>query len=116
MIYLASPYSDPDPRVVKQRFTQVERCTANLMQQGVAVFSPIVHCHALARRYDLPTDAAYWTAYNTDFMIAAEAIFVLCIPGWKASIGVSQEIEWCLDNGKSITFVSVKGIPVDEKV
>ncbi|MCP5014648.1 MAG: DUF1937 family protein, partial [Ketobacter sp.] len=48
MIYLAQPYTDPNPDVREHRFNLGERYTAELLQNGQWVYSPIVHCHELA--------------------------------------------------------------------
>lgn len=93
MIYLASPYSDPDPFMVKTRFLLAQQCTAELLKQGIFVYSPIVHCHELAWAYNLPGDFAFWKAYNFDMLRRADMITVLKITGWDKSVGVSQELE-----------------------
>lgn len=92
MIYLASPYSHKDPAVVKARFLAVEKVSALLMLRDYAIFSPIMHCHVMATKYEMPTDAKYWQNYNTAFIRKADAMFVLTIDGWEESLGVTQEI------------------------
>jgi Domain of unknown function (DUF1937). len=47
MIYLASPYSHPDPLVREARFDAACRAMADLVHAGQIVFSPIVHGHPL---------------------------------------------------------------------
>jgi hypothetical protein len=59
MVYLASPYSHPDPAVREQRFHAACRATAALLRAGCVVFSPIVHSHALVA-HGVPTDWAFW--------------------------------------------------------
>lgn len=50
MIYLASPYSHPDPAVEELRFEAACEAACKLMQQGHHVFSPIAHTHPVGRR------------------------------------------------------------------
>ena len=45
MIYLASPYSHPDPSVREQRFQNACRIAAELMRSGRIVYSPVAHSH-----------------------------------------------------------------------
>ena len=116
MIYLASPYSDPDPHTRVQRYYSVMECVKNLVKQNIIVFSPILHNHELASKCNLPKDAKYWQTHNENFMSIAEEIFVLASNGWKTSLGVQVEIKWALDNGKRLTIIGVKGIPAGEKV
>ena len=42
MIYLASPYSDPDPAVRQSRFEAACKATAEMLRAGLIVFSPVM--------------------------------------------------------------------------
>jgi len=57
------------------------------------VYSPIVHCHQLAKLFDLPFDANFWHNYNFAMLERAGDFALLKLPGWNASIGVADEIE-----------------------
>ena len=103
-IYLASPYSDPSPAVREERFFATERATAWLLRERIWVYSPIVHCHALALRYGLPTDAGFWQEYNFAMLRGAAALWLLKLSGWENSIGMRSEI----------AFAGREGIPVQE--
>lgn len=109
MIYLASPYSHRDPLIVKTRFLLVEQCTAALITQGHLVWSPIVHCHELAAKYSLPTDAEFWKAYNFDFIRRSDGLFVLNIEGWMESKGVHMELKLADTIGLPVKWVSPEG-------
>ena len=69
-----------------------------MLQSGLAVYSPIVHCHELAKIADLPREAAFWMKYNFTMLAAAEILGVLMLPGWKESVGVTAEISKARDN------------------
>lgn len=94
MIYLASPYSSSEPGLAAHRFHMTEYYVAKYMQQNFAIFSPIVHCHALAENYNLPTDAQYWWGYNKAFLEKADELWVLRLLGWEESKGVRVETAW----------------------
>lgn len=91
MIYLASPYSHPDPLVMKTRFLLAQQATAAMIFEGKFVYSPIVHCHELAQAYQLPKDFDFWRRYNIDMLRRADAFRILKIPGWDESKGVCPE-------------------------
>jgi Domain of unknown function (DUF1937) len=91
-IYLASPYSDPDPAVRHQRYLEALDATAWLLKKSIWVYSPIVHCHNLARTYNLPTDVALWGTYNKVMLKVARQLWVLVNKATKGSVGVRQEI------------------------
>ena len=65
MIYLASPYSHPDPAVRERRFRAACSAAAFLLQAGHAVFSPIAHGHVLAE-HGLPTDWSFWQRFDRE--------------------------------------------------
>ena len=94
MIFLSSPYSDPDPDVRQQRFVAACHAAANLMLAGEVVYSPIVHGHAMAEVADVDAmDHAMWMAQCLPILTRADAVAVLMLDGWRESSGVRQEID-----------------------
>lgn len=76
---------------MKTRFLLAEQATAALLVKGLFTYSPIVHCHELAQKYDLPKDFGYWQRYNFDMLRRCDIFAVLSIPGWQESKGVTAE-------------------------
>lgn len=91
MIYLASPYSDPDSAVMEQRFDAVCRKAGELMQAGHVIYSPIVHCHPIAVRVDLPREWTFWERFDREMLRNAREVWILKLPGWETSRGVQAE-------------------------
>ena len=85
-VYLASQYSHPNPEVREARFKAAEAATVHLLKKRIWTYSPIVHCHALAKEYKLPGDFAFWQDYNVTMLAAARELIVLYILGWDESI------------------------------
>jgi hypothetical protein len=104
-VYLASPYSHPDPAVREARFDAVARNVAALMRSGVHLYSPITHTHPIAIRGDLPTDWSYWEGYDRVMIAAASELWVLMIDGWGESRGVAAEIAIAVAMHKPVRFV-----------
>ena len=92
MIYLAGPYSHEDPKVREQRFEALTKKAAELMIDGLVIFSPITHGHAIADRHDLPLDFQWWQNQCLDILSRATSMVVLRLPGYDESKGVSAEI------------------------
>lgn len=91
-VYLASPYTHEDERVMELRYNQVVKAAGILVNRGCFVFSPIVHCHPIAKACSLPTDYLFWEEYNTSFLhYWTELFYILCLPGWKGSTGLTGE-------------------------
>ena len=92
LIYLASPYTHNIPEVEDARYGLAVRAVMEFVMVGCCVISPIVHCHPVRKRHNLPGDAKFWKAYCYTLLKKCDAMRVLCIPGWFSSDGISQEI------------------------
>ena len=92
MIYLASPYSHPDPEVRKDRFMAAASFTSDALSKGFLVFSPIAYGHPLAEMFSLPTDALAWESFNAEICSRCSAMWLLQLEGWKESRGVEVEL------------------------
>jgi hypothetical protein len=103
--YLASPYSHKDPVVVTDRFYKTQQATVWLLGQKIWTYSPIVHCHELAQKFKLPTDAKYWGDYNHSMIEQLSGVIVLLLPNWQESKGVAAEVKHALQLGKPIREV-----------
>ncbi len=92
MIYIASPYTDPDPEVTQRRYEAVLRYCVHLVQIERVPYSPVVHFHQMAKHFDLPKDRPYWKKVNATMLRRASHLDVLCLPEWEASTGLREEI------------------------
>lgn len=111
MLYLASPYSHPDPKIKELRYKQACEASAYLLCKGHFVISPIVHGHPLVQ-YNVPGDWGFWQEYGTHLLEIAEAMMVLTLDGWKESIGVQAEIKIAEKLKKQISYLSYSEIKV----
>lgn len=105
MIYLASPYTHPDPHVRQERFFAVEEYTARCILDGQHIFSPIVYAHEMAIKYSIPFTAEYWSEFNLDMILASRGMRVLQLRGWRESLGVANEIKLAKDIALPLEFV-----------
>ncbi|MBX3399531.1 MAG: DUF1937 family protein [Gemmataceae bacterium] len=104
MIYLASPYSHPDPAVREERFRAACRATAALLRAGEVVFSPIVHSHPLVE-FELPTAWSFWERIDRAHLKRCDEVAVLMLDGWRESVGVREEIGIARALGKPVRFL-----------
>lgn len=93
LVYLACPYTHPDPAVREARFRAATRAAATLAAAGVHVFSPITHTHPILLAGDLPHGWEYWEAYDRAVLDACRSLVVLKLEGWDQSAGVQAEVE-----------------------
>lgn len=108
LVYLASPYSDPDPSVMEARFEAVCREAALMMAAGEHVYSPIAHTHPIAVRGDLPKDWTFWQDFDRAVIGRCTELRVLRLPGWDASRGVAAEVALAEGMGVAVTYVDVR--------
>jgi len=104
MIYLASPYSDPDPGLRNFRYHAACATIAYLLREGRFAFSPIVHSHPLTE-YGLPGQWEFWETYDRWHLAHCRELWVLQLQGWERSLGVQREIEIARHFGKPIRLL-----------
>lgn len=105
-MYLGTPYSHPEPMTREIRYLQAADALNTLLQNKIWTYSPIVHCHELAKLFSLPKDAAFWLEYNITMLRGSAGLFVLKLEGWAQSIGLKGEIAYAAEQGKTITYLS----------
>ena len=91
--YLASPYSDPNPRVMEDRYVRACDALNWLISRRIWTYSPVVQCHQLAVRFDLPRQIDFWKSYDRAMLVPAHTLFVLEIDGWTVSRGIEYEVK-----------------------
>lgn len=97
-IYLASPYTHRSELIRHQRYLQVAEVCAAFLRDNITVYSPIVHCHELAKRHSLPTKFDFWMSHNYEMLKPAAQLMVLELEGWRDSKGLRGEIQFALDH------------------
>ena len=103
LIYLASPYGhDKPPELRQQRYEQAQKAEARMMNDGMMVYSPIVHRHPGAVLGLYPTGWEYWQHFDELILSRCDDLCVLRIEGWEESGGVKAEIEIAMRLGLRI--------------
>ena len=104
-VYLATPYSDPDPAVMTMRFKVAAAVSAEMMRAGVTVFCPIVHGHPMAEAGSLPRDWRFWEEYDRKCLSVSARLAVLRQEGWDRSEGVAREMRIAEETGMPIEYI-----------
>ena len=108
MIYIASPYTHKNKKVMQQRYEEVVALCAYLAKEGHSVYSPIAHWHLIAEKYDLPKDDAWWRILDEDMIIVAKQLWVLMLEGWRTSRGVKREILFAKNNTIRVKYIQIR--------
>ena len=104
-IYLSLPYSGNE----EESFKAANKFTAELMNRGYIVFSPISMSHPVATQCELPGGWEFWRKLDTAFIEWCEELHVLCLDGWENSTGVTAEIGIAEGLGKTIVYWNMDG-------
>ena len=105
LTYLAVPYSNDDPSIRTHRFEMVSRVAAWLMKHGHIVYSPISHCHPIAK-YGLSGGWSFWQHYDLPFLQYARLFVVLPLEGWHSSVGIRSETQEAMRLEIPIMYIS----------
>jgi hypothetical protein len=93
LVYLASPYSHPDPAVMESRYLEAVKAAHYLMSQGHVVFSPIAHNHILVKMFGLPVGWEYWEKFDSVYLRMSSQLIILTLDGWMESKGIKGELK-----------------------
>lgn len=112
MIYLATPYSHPDPQVRHERFFAAVTEAAERTARGVLCYSPIAHSHHIAQLlsvipHDLEADPGSfdaWRNHSLDMLRRCDSMEVVMMDGWRESIGIAGEIQYAEANGIIVEY------------
>lgn len=94
LIYLAGPYTHTDPLVRERRYHLLLKAEALLIREGHAVISPINMCHELGKIYRFHYGYEFWQRRDRLLLSKCDEVIVLTEPGYKESVGVTDEIHW----------------------
>lgn len=105
LIYLASPYSHPDPMVRRKRFRIANQIAGRLLSAGHFVFSPISMSHAIAEDAGVPGTWEYWKSFDTAMLARCQKVVVISMDGLAESVGVAAEIAIAENLGIPVEYI-----------
>lgn len=109
IIYLASPYSHIDPKIMEWRYGAVCRAAAYFIDAGHLIYSPIAHSHAIAVVGGLNGNFEFWSRFDYDMITRVKAMWILGIDGWERSHGVTAELDHCEKIEKPVILIRPVG-------
>lgn len=108
MIYLASPYSDPDPTVRLRRAFQAQDFVLQNLRKSIYLYSPIMYYHGISVLFKLPSEFEFWRGTNEDALANSDALWVLKLEGWERSRGIQHELAFAAANDIPIEHVEFR--------
>lgn len=112
LIYLASPYTDPNPDIMTERLQTITTITKNLIKHAgrtskvknrkeYTYFSPVVYSSMLSEI----TPPTGWYNHMLLFLDKSDLLMVVKMDGWQESKGVQLELAYALGKGIPITYL-----------
>lgn len=106
-IYLGSPFTHEDPKVMEERYKEALQAAAWLMKKGKTVYAAIPFSYHLSIEGGIGLGWNEWKLQDKTALICSYQLFVLQLDGWQESVGLNEEIEWAQSLGMPISFMSV---------
>lgn len=108
--YLASPYTHVDPAIMDRRYEISCHATCWFLVWRIWIYSPIVHCHEIAKKWELPRTWDFWRDYNDAMLAPAKRLMILAIDGWQDSAGVNHEAWFAKQHNIPIEFIRPRSL------
>lgn len=94
-IYLACPYSHPEPAIQQERLEKVSRVAGLLIQKDFLVYSPVSHGVNIAKHCAMNGDYKTWQNHCLSMLRRSKYAIALLLKGYEESIGMNDELSWC---------------------
>ena len=116
MIYVCSLYSNgigslplPEQKLLLQkRVDYTMKRVYHMLMEGGYPYSPIIHCHDMSFKYDLPKDYDFWQNIDRNAIEHCSEVYVLKMEdefgNWRDSKGISDEVSFAESIGKKVTY------------
>lgn len=101
LIYLASPYSDPNSEVKTKRWRDIVEIATDIVRLNYHVFCPIAHSREVGLLLDTHS-FAYWENIDKHFIRLSTCVVVAKLDGWVTSPGVTEEMRYAQAMGKPV--------------
>ncbi len=117
MNYICSLYSNgvgdltevERSNIIQQRVNYTMRKVYELLVSGEYPYSPILHCHELSNRFELPKECHFWKDIDRNAIKHCSKVIVLKMEdiygNWIDSTGIQDEISYAKSIGKVIEYI-----------
>lgn len=111
LIYLAAPYTYKGKHTgyeVLDRVLKINRASAEILLNGNFVYSPISHNHPIKETCPDTMNGGwhFWREFDLRMLSLCDKMYILTLPEWHLSMGVSEEIKFALKHKKPIFEMS----------
>ena len=107
LVYLASPFSHKDKLVEHARYLMVLSAWKWIIKNwsNVHVIPAIVLSYPTVEAGDIPGDWQFWQKFDRTLISKCSEFWVLCVSGYRESLGVAAELQIARSLGLKIKFL-----------
>lgn len=102
MIYIACPYTHPDPDVALQRIEQATLVELALLESGRVPYNALRVSAGITGRAVPPMG---WREFDLEILKLCDLMVVVMIEGWDRSKGVDLEVESAVSQDIPVAYV-----------
>lgn len=110
-VYLAAPYSHPDKTVRQERYDKMLAVAVSLTRRRILVYCPILHSRpieiACAFFDEDRSDFGTWEKLDLWALSNSRALWVLTLPGWDRSRGVTVEVLYAREHNIPVQYLPI---------
>lgn len=107
LIYLGSPYSKYAGGV-EEAYQKICAVAGKLMEEGYKIFCPISHTHGIQQTIG-DKNGDWWLAQDFAVLDRCDELWIVRLPGWYESYGVTKELEYAHKSGIPVKFIDYDG-------
>lgn len=113
LAYLAVPFTHKEKWVQHLRYLLVTAVGDLLIREGMDIFSPITESYMYQTIGNTGGTFNTWKDHDFLMLSKCDKLLVLTLPGWKASIGVTAEINYAKRHKIPIVYLDVHDLLPD---
>lgn len=102
-IYLATPYAHEDPKMEQLRLDAAVKLNRSYIANGLTALSPIAFGKTFIDMELVPPQT--WLEWDIPILKRADEVWVMMMPGWDISVGVTREIKEATEMGIFIKYI-----------
>lgn len=104
ILYIACPYTDPDPKVREHRVALATKVAAIYIKKGHVVYSPLTHSHPIDVELGETLSSDFWVTFDETFMEICDEMLIIQSKGWAESKGIERERQFFKARNRPISF------------
>lgn len=104
--YVSAPYGNAVDK--NERMKIITHHSSSCLKRDEYIICPLTMGHEFIKHNELPYSSEWWLNWCIALLSKCTEMDVLCIEGWKESVGVTAEIDFAEKNKIKINYITIK--------